>query len=264
MKKDDISQVTSKRDELSNRLKERYPDKDFTDDDIFYGQIGEDMDSYAKELSDYQEREQALSDMLTSDPRSANFITDWRRGEDPVIGLVRRFGSEIKDAIDDPKLQDQLAKANKEYVERVEQSKALEAEYQKNIAETLSYLDGLSKDGVLAESDIDDAMALLTSIVHDGIVGKFSPESIDMAVKALHHDSDVEEANIEGEVRGKNTKIEEKLRKRHRGDGLAQLDGQNNPGGVRSEQPHLGALDRYDGGNQTIWERGGEKRTRAV
>jgi hypothetical protein len=262
MEKDDISQVKSKRDVLNERLKAKYPDKDFSDDEAFYGQINDDFDAQGKELDGYKEREKAFTDMFTSDPRSASFITDWRKGEDPTIGLIRRFGSDIKDAIDNPEMQEQIAAANKEYVDRITKSKQLEDEYDKNISETLAYLDNLAKDGKMQESDIDDAMEFLIKIVHDGIVGKFSPETIDMAMKAIKHDTDVEEAENAGEVRGRNTKIDEKLRQGKKGDGTARLDGQNRNGGAQRQMPHLGALDKYEDGNQNIWERGGEKRTR--
>lgn len=263
MAKEDKSGVKSKRDALVERLRGKYPDKDFSDVETLSGQISDDYDAYDKELGGYKEREQALSDMFTSDPRSASFVTAWRQGADPTVELIRRFGSDIKDAIDDPAMQEQIAAANKEYVERVTKSRELEEEYEKNIVATLDYLDGLTAEGKLAENDVDDAMALLVGIVHDGIVGKFSPETIDMAVKALKHDTDVEEAGHEGEVRGRNAKIKAELRHSKKGDGTARLDGQNNQGGGGRQMRRLGALDKYDDGTQTIWERGGEKRVRA-
>lgn len=228
MENNDNSQVKSKRDLLTERLRAKYPDKDFSDDEAFYGQISDDFDNLGKELDGYKQREKAFSDMFTSDPRSAAFVTSWRKGEDPTIGLIRRFGPDIKEAIDNPDMQEEIAKANKEYVDRVTKSKSMEDEYNKNIANTLSYLEELSKDGQMKESDIDDAMELLIQIVHDGIVGKFSPETIDMAIKALHHDSDVEEAGHEGEVRGRNTKIDEKLAHSKKGDGIPAIGGRNN------------------------------------
>lgn len=223
----ETKQVKSKRDLLKERLHSKYPEKEFSDDEEFYGQISDDFDDSDKKLNDYKEREKTFSDMFTSDPRSASFITDWHNGEDPVIGLIRRFGPEIKDAIDDPNMQEQIAAANKEYIERLEQSKKLDEEYKQNISETLSYLDKMSEEGQLDDDKIDDAMALLLKIVHEGVAGKFTPETIDMAVKAINHDVDVEDADRAGEVRGRNAKISEKLKKASRGDNLPVLDGAN-------------------------------------
>lgn len=254
--------VTSRRESLMTRLKEKYPDKDFTNEDEFFGQISDDFDGYDNELNTYRAHEKAFSDMFTSDPRSASFISDWRNGEDPTISLIRRFGPDIKDAIDDPALQEKIAEANKEYVQRMEESKQLDEEYQKNISETLAYLDEQVSSGVLQEQDVDDALALLVGIVHDGIVGKFSPETIDMALRALHHDSDVEEADLAGEVRGRNAKINETLKTRSKSDGTAPLAGKNGGAGNERQPPHLGALDQFGDNNKSIWERGGEHRTR--
>lgn len=228
---------TSKRDELLSRLRARYPDKDFGDDEAFYGQILEDFDTGNKELSGYKDREKSFSDLFASSPHAASFITAWRKGSDPAVELIRHFGPEIKDAIDNPALQEKIAEANKEYLARIEESKALDAEYKKNIRETLGYLQGEVESGRLSEEEIDDAFGLLTQIVHDGIVGKFSPETIDMALKALHHDADVEDADAEGEVRGRNEKISEQLVRGRRGDGVPRLGGKNNTGG-RGTKPH--------------------------
>lgn len=258
----DNNQVKSKRDLLRERVQKRYPDKDFSDDEAFYGQLNDDFDAQDKELSGYNEREKAFSDIFTSDPRSASFITDWRKGEDPAIGLIRRFGPEIKDAIDDPDMQEKIAEANKEYVDRVAASKKLDEEYQKNIAETLSYLSKMQEEKGLPDDQIDNVMEFLIGIVHDGIVGKFSPETIHMAMKALNHDTDVEDADRTGEVRGRNAKINETLRKGKKGDNMPQLDGQNNRGGGGQPKRSLGALDNFAEGDD-IWARGGEKRRRA-
>ena len=61
-------------------------------------------------------------------------------------------------------------------------------------------------------------------------------------------------------MKGRNSKIEEKLRKGSKSDGTANLAGKNGGGNADSRQmPDLGAISRYDGA-QNIWERGGEKR----
>ena len=70
----------------------------------------------------------------------------------------------------------------------------------------------------------------------------------------------VEEAEAVGEVRGRNAKIVEKLRKSNQGDGTANLSGKSSAN-AQTAMPELGAIDRYNG-NTNIWERGGEKRRR--
>lgn len=254
------TEVMTNRDRYSERLKTKYPDKEFADDEALFGQINDDYDSYDKEISEYKEREKSFSDLFTSDPRSASFLTRWRKGEHPLIAMVRVFGPEAKDAFDDPEIQDQLVEASKEWTERVAQEDKYEEEYHKNMDETNALLDEMEENGEITPEDTSEAIAFLAGVIRDGIVGKFSRESILMALKAIRHDSDVEQADREGEVRGRNTKIAEKLRKNGKGDGTANLAGKNGGGkGTAREMPDMGAIGRYDG-MQNIWERGGEKR----
>lgn len=254
------TEVKSNRDRYMERLKTKYPDKEFADDEALFGQTNDDYDSYDNELSGYREREKALSDLFASNPRSAAFLTDWRKGEDPIIGMVRKFGDDFKAALEDPEKQEALAAANKEFAERIAQEKEYEGEYQKNLNETLTTLETMQQDEGLSDEDIDRAMDFLVGIVRDGIMGKFTRESVAMALKAIRHDSDVEQADREGEVRGRNTKIEEKLRKGSKNDGTANLSSKNGGGkGGTREMPDLGVIDQ-NYGTQNIWERGGEKR----
>lgn len=254
------TEVKSNRDRYTERLKAKYPDKEYADDEALFGQINDDYDNYDNELSGYREREKALSDLFASNPRSAAFLTDWRKGEDPIIGMIRKFGDDFKAALEDPEKQEALAAANKEFAERIAQEKEYEGEYQKNINETLTTLETMQQEEGLSDEDIDSSMDFLVAIVRDGIMGKFTRESVAMALKALKHDSDVAQADREGEVRGRNTKIEEKLRKGGKNDGTANLGSKNGGGkGASREMPDLGVIDQ-NYGTQNIWERGGEKR----
>jgi len=254
-------QVKTKREAMMERLKGRNPDLNLDDDEAVMGAISDDYDNYDSELNGYKEREKAFSDMFTADPRSASFLTSWRNGDDPVVVLVRQFGTDIKDAIDDPERQEQIAAANKEFVERVAKEKELDDIYQQNIAQSLQAIDELQAKNNLTDDQVDEAMTLIMTIANNAIVGKFTPETIDMAMKAINHDLDVAAAEHVGEVRGKNAKIDEKLRKQTGGDGIPALGGKNGGSGAPRRKRDMGALENYGEGVQNIWERGGEKRT---
>jgi hypothetical protein len=254
----DNKAVISNRKRYEERLRTKYPDKKFDDEEQIFGQINEDYDYYDNEIAGYREREKELSELFASNPKSAAFITDWRNGEDPVVAMIRKFGDDFKEAIEDPEKQEALAAANKEYAERIAKEQEYENEYQKNIKETLQTLEMMQQEEGISDEEIDSAMDFLIDIMRNGIMGKFSSESVIMALKAIKHDSDVEQADREGEVRGRNSKIEEKLRKKGRNDGTVTLGSRNANGNTR-EMPDLGVIDRGYG-TQNIWERGGEKR----
>lgn len=249
-----------KRDVMLERLKSRHPEAEYADDEAIYGQILDDLDETDKELTTRREADKKLGDMFLRDERSAKFLMDWRDGGDPMIALIRQFGTDIKEAIDDPDRMEEIAQANKEYVERVAQEKELEETYQSNLAQSLEMLEQYQSESGASDEDIDDAMELLISIVSDGLMGKFSRESVIMALKAIRHDGDVEAASQEGEIRGRNAKIEAKLRKPSKGDGTPILNGAS--GRVAPDRPDLGALGRMDSGVDDIWERGAIKRNK--
>lgn len=253
------NQVKSKRDLAMERIRGKYPDKSFDDDESFFGQINDDYDEYDKKLSESRQREQAFSDMFTSDPRSARLMMDWKNGQDPAVALISIYGQDILDAVNDPEKQDAIAKANKEFAEKVAKETEYEDSYNKNLDESLSALEEFARQRGLSDDVIDNAMTALMTICKDALLGKFTTDTVDMIIKAQNYDADVEQAAVEGEVAGRNAKIEEKLRKSAKGDGTPQLDGKN--GSVHSRTKRdLGALNRFDDDSRDIFERGGMKR----
>ena len=155
-------------------------------------------------------------------------MSEWLNGVHPVVALVRRYGKEFKDVMEDPEWQEQIEAADKEFAERTAKDKELDALFKQNHSESKSVRDAYQEEHGLSDEQIDAALALLVSIVNDMVVGKLTSDALDMAMKAINHDADVETANQEGIVQGKNTRIEEKLRKPKGGDGMPSLGGKGN------------------------------------
>lgn len=222
-------QVKSKRDQFGERLKKKYPDREYADDEALFGQINDDYDEYDSKLSGYQEREGKLTDMLTRDPHSAQFITDMAQGKDPWASLINRIGIDgVKELLDDPSKMDEFAASNKEYVERMAKQRGLEEEWEKNMKATLAMLEQKQTELGLSDEQIDAAADWIKEVTNDAVLGIIKPETIDMALKAINHDADIAAASQEGEIRGKNAKAEAQLRKPKRGDGTPMLAGSNN------------------------------------
>lgn len=240
------------------RLQSKYPDRNYDDDEALFGQIYDDYEDYDKRLSESQSREQAFSDLFHSNPKSARLMMEWKDGKDPVASLIRIYGKdEILGAIEDPSRLEAIEAANKEFAERVAKNDEYEAQYEKNFPESVSSIEAWMGESGYTEEAVDEAVVTLSKICGDFIVGKFTPETIEMLLKARNYDAAVEQAGIEGEVAGRNAKIDEKLRKGKQGDGTVSLDGK--PGAVNTQPKRdLGALERMDG--KSIFERGGEKR----
>ncbi len=250
--------VKSKRDLTMERMKAKYPDKTYDDDESLFGQINDDYDEYDKQLATSQEHEKAFSDMFYQNPKAARLMMEWKDGKDPVASLVRIYGKEdILGAIDDPEKLAAIEEANKEFAEKLAKSDEYEAQYNKNFPESAQAVDAWAEQNGISDETVNEIGETLAQICGDFILGKFTPETFEMIMKAKNYDTDVEQAQAEGEVAGRNAKIEEKLRKGKQGDGTVALDGKS--GGLgRQPKTDLGALSRADG--QSIFERGGEKR----
>jgi hypothetical protein len=222
-------EVKSKRDLVGSRLKEKYPEKEYADDEALFGQINDDYDDYDKRLKGYQENEKKLTGMFNRYPHSARFISDMANGKNPWVSMVEQLGIDgITDVFENPEYKEELAKAQESYMERMTKNDELEKQYKDNLAQTLKMLSAEQEKRGLSDEQVDQAVDLLMAIANDGIVGKVTAESFDMALKAIGHDVDVEAARSEGEIGGRNAKITEKLRKSKSGDGVPMVAGGNN------------------------------------
>ena len=222
-------QVKSRRDQFGERLKKKYPEREWADDEALFGQINDDYDEYDRKLTGYKEREGKLTDMFMKDPQSAQFITDMAQGKDPWASLINRIGIDgVKEMLEDPDKMEEFSKSNKEYVDRMAKQKSLEEEWKKNIQATLAMLEQKQQELGLSDEQIDAAADWIKQVTNDAVIGIIRPETIDMALKAINHDADIAAASEEGEIRGKNAKAEAKLRKPKRGDGTPTLAGANN------------------------------------
>lgn len=252
-------ETMSKRDRFKKRLSEKYPDKNFDDDEDLFGQVSDDYDESDKKLSQYKDEEDKLIGMFNKDPRVGSLFSELANGGDPRMVLLRLFGKDAIEMMDDPEQQELAAKANKEYLERVAQEKNLEEQYQQNLDKSLQIADEWQKKHGLSDEEVDKTFEVLINLGSDAIVGKFSEESLDMARKAITHDSDVEMAGQKGEVKGRNERIDMKLKKKKSGDGIPSLAGKSRSASEKSS-PSLGALDTISN-RGSIWD-SEEKRTK--
>ena len=222
-------QPMTNRERFSARMKSKYPEREFADDEDMFGQIEIDYTDYEDQLGKYKEREGKLNELFSRDPRSAQFITDMAKGKDPWIAVIERVGVDgISDIMNDPSKQEEYAAANKAYMERLAKEKSYEEEYNKTPEESMALLSEIQQKKGLSDDMVDAAMNLIIGIANEAIMGKFSKDTIKMALKALKYDADMENAMEEGMIAGRNQRIEEKLRKQGGGDGMPVMDGANN------------------------------------
>ena len=78
---------------------------------------------------------------------------------------------------------------------------------------------------------MDGILNMLIQVINDGVLGKFTAQTLEMACKAMNYDADVASAGEEGRIAGRNDKIVAKLRSERQGDGTQPLAGANGMAG---------------------------------
>lgn len=250
-----------KKDLFLEKLKAKYPEMDFDDEENLYGQVDQDYSEYETKLTDSSRNEQELTNLLSSDPRSADFLINWKNGDNPIVLLMRMFGDDFREALDDPQLQDKLAEARNAYIERQTKDKSLQEDAKANLAQSLEDLDALQAECKLNDQQTDTIFKTLMEIADGAIVNKVSKETWSFLHKAINYEKDIAAAVHEAEVRGRNTKIDATKVKTTVPENLPPTISGN--GGVVG-QPHkdLGVLERYGDGADDIFSRGGMRRNR--
>ena len=222
------NETKGKRELFAERLKSRYPDREFADDEAMYGQAGEDYDAYENELSGYRERESKLEELFAKDPKNAQFLADMAAGKDPWIVVIERLGTDgITELLNDPEKKAAYEEANKRYAERLAKEKEIEAEYDRNMEESQRVREEL--DAIHGVEAVDAALGVIDQMTKDAIMGKVTREAVEMAMKIVNRDADLANARSEGEIAGRNAKIEERMRRQQTGDGMPQMGGATAP-----------------------------------
>lgn len=187
----------SRKDVAIGRLRKRYPDKKFEDEEEIYGQISDDYDTLESENAKYKAEQEALYDVLADD------------GGDLAERLLSAFG-------------------NSEVKKRREENKALGEEWRASEAERDATLAEFQDEHSLSDAELDAVWDGLLGILTDFLHGKVSKRTLETIKSGIDHDADVAAAGHEGEVRGRNAKIDERLARNKAGDGLGNLQAGHN------------------------------------
>lgn len=242
---------------MRDHLKSRYADKDWesaTDDEMDEQSI-KDYDELRGRMAERDKADEAMGKLFSENGQAASFLMGMANGEDFLVNLQKNFGADIVEAMQNPDKLEELSKANKEFQQKVAKNKELQAAWEQNMATSLENIAAKQEELGLSDEDVEKGMDKLADIVNEYNNGNLSMETIQMFLKAENHDADVAAASREGEVKGRNANIEEKLRKSRKENGsVPNLGGQNRHAeGRRIERSDMGV-----GGN--IWERGNFKR----
>jgi hypothetical protein len=201
----------SKRDAWRERYKKRYApdaeDIDMESDDYY-----DNLTSMSEKFDRLQGNEQQMNDLLASNPSFSDMIRDAKEGRSFFPSLVERFGADnIRQALEDPAVAEELGKANDAYMESVKQENADKETAQQNFEESANNIEQYAQEHNLSNEQVNEVLVKATDFAKDIFQGKISPEVIEMFHKSMNYDNDMQQAREEGEVKGRNENIQAQL-----------------------------------------------------
>ena len=240
----------SKRELLLERMQGRYPDQAFDDDEALYGQALGDMDEYEGRLGKQDEVDRQLTELFESNPMFGSHFMDMLEGKNPLVSMIEKYGDDLRAALEDPDQAEELAKANESYVQRLGKEKELQESYEANIAKSIEEADALEQSGAYTPEQIDDAFKAILDDATKAIQGEISAEMLEMRLKGVSYDEDIQGATEEATVKAKNEKIEAK--KKDLKAELPMIDGGASKPAKKQSNPTLDSLDRMTG-SRDMW-----------
>lgn len=217
MKETNTEGVKTSKERIRERLVKEYPDTDFNAEnasDVESDSIVSLLEKYDAELEGYRSNNDRVSKLFDSDPRAGRFFVNWMAsGGNPIQYLLDIFGPELTEAMESEEGRAKIVESTNKYLERKAENDKRAAEVMANYEQSVNDLTAFAEEKGLSEEQAVSVFEKVNQIAFDAVDGKYTREAYEMAYKAMNYDGDVEKARTEGEVTGRNAKIEERLGK---------------------------------------------------
>lgn len=244
MEEQEQENKVSKRDQYLSRMRERYPDVDFDDEESRYEAYGKHEDDMQTKLGQYEESDGKLKGLFKKDPRFAGFMTDVVGGGDTSSSFVRHFGKDMLEMSGDEVKMAEMTEANQAYLNRVAESDQLRAEQEKNMEEAAQAMSDFKAAKGLDDAGFEAFIEKVYGVIEEALMGRISGDFLETMYKGLNYETDLEDAAAAGVVEGRNQQIDERLKKTE-GDGIPSLHSGGKGGSQRKAMPKK--RDFYEG-----------------
>ncbi len=249
--------IKSAKDKILERVMGTRPDVNLVSDDDFYNAINQDYDNYDSLISSYDLSDQKIIQAFEKHPKLGQLFIKLINDEDPYLYMLDNFGDEIIDATTNP---DMRHSSNMDYIngrKRIFKERDLERAAMENLSSSVSALEvAMYRTGV-TEQEAMQAYQTLSEIMQDASVDKVSVDTWVLLLNGLRYTNDVEMAENNGLVRGRNSKIELAKRDVSRMQGAMppQMSSYGDSVANSGSDSIEGALSRYGRNRRSIWDK---------
>lgn len=220
----------SKRDIVIERLRAKYPDSPLEGDEDIFEMIDTDYSANESREAERKANNDKLSNLFMKNPRFGAFFMELLNSEDadPGIVFVKHFGKDILSSTDDEESMQKIIEANEEYANRMKRNEELAEEQKSNLENSEPVLKAFQEEKGLSDDEMNALIDDICNGASNIFMGIFTSDVLESAWKSKNYDTNIAQAEMEGEVRGKNEKINELKKKTTVPEGIpASVVGKN-------------------------------------
>ncbi len=216
------------------RLKAKYPDMAAQTDDDYNIMSEKYFDDTEAEMTRYKDSEKAVSELIESDPDLKAVLSDMLVNGMPFrVAIAKHIDPEDLSYNEGDDNYDNWQKAKNERLEKAAKYAEMQKEIANNEIETSKVFEEFCNE---KEIPTEEREAFL-QIINDNLIGllykKIDRKFLELCYKGSTYDKAMEQAREEGEINGRNQRIQAqkaKMEKEKAGDGLP------NPSGKQANQ----------------------------
>ena len=214
--------MAEKRERALQSLKNKYPDREFADDE----DITDPLTEYMEELEDYKTRNsetnQKLIEVLDAEPELVEVIKDLIAGATLREALARHIDpQDLQPAEGEPDYEGWTKNRN-ERLSKMEERKRKEEELQANIDQSIAQAEAFATKKGMTPEETDAFLAKVDEVLIPILDGRIDETFLDNMYKALNYEEDLTNARELGKASVMNQKViaQKEVTK---GDGLPNI-----------------------------------------
>lgn len=180
-----------------------------TDDELFDGIYGA-YQGQRSTINELRGNEDAIRSALDSDPRNSALLEAIIDGKAAYIPMFELFYDELVEALNDPSSVEGLEDAIESYTKRQKTNKEATQLAGENLTKSIEAFKRVKDEFGLNDEEAETVVTRIADVINAAIVHDIPEDVWRILIKGFKYDEDVADAAIEGEIKGRNEKIDAK------------------------------------------------------
>lgn len=245
-------------------IKSKNPDKEFASDDDYYEASMGGYDAEHEKVKAMLSSNKELADRMMQDPKAAAALAEFMEGK-PLPAAIKKYFTDDELAIGEGEEgYEEYITAVKERTEREANNKAMQEEYDRNLAASEATTEAFAQENGMSPEEFSTFVEkAVSTIIEPLLKGNITKELLDVLFKGLNYEQELAVREDVAYKKGKNEKIKTGL-KSFQADGLpsATAGGGTPENAQKVTDPTAAAFDKVLANNaeNDIFKRGGYQR----